>query len=149
MPTCPLKCLGQARSWDMPFKMLGTGPSTKIYENLRKSTKIYEKREKRRRRSGEIIKPLTVVRGKRETKKLTCLGYKPRLGILVRAYFRLRSHQMGFNNHFADRSLLHSFGTCGFQPPSLSVYTRCIDVGHPTPHPALFCVKATPLRWRG
>ena len=24
--TCPLKCLGQARSWDMPFKMLGTGP---------------------------------------------------------------------------------------------------------------------------
>ena len=24
--TCPLKSLGQARSWDMPFKMLGTGP---------------------------------------------------------------------------------------------------------------------------
>ena len=23
--TCPLKCLGQARSWDMPFKMFGTG----------------------------------------------------------------------------------------------------------------------------
>ena len=24
--TCPLKCLGERRSWDMRFKMFGTGP---------------------------------------------------------------------------------------------------------------------------
>ena len=24
--TCPLKCLGHARSWDMPFKLFGTCP---------------------------------------------------------------------------------------------------------------------------